>query len=84
VAARALRRPAAAGGGRRALANEPPLLLADEPTGQLDSGTGQSIMALIRATVDERGTTALVTTHDSAVLEVADRVLTLQDGQLVA
>jgi putative ABC transport system ATP-binding protein len=68
----------------RALATDPPLLLADEPTGQLDSVTGESIMRLIRATVDARGTTALVATHDSAVLDVADRVLTLDAGRLVA
>jgi putative ABC transport system ATP-binding protein len=67
----------------RALAHDPPLLLADEPTAQLDSKTGQSIMHLLRATVDARETTALVTTHDAAVLDVADRVLTLRDGRLV-
>jgi putative ABC transport system ATP-binding protein len=67
----------------RALANDPALLLADEPTGQLDSVTGQSIMRLIRATVDARGMTALVATHDSAVLDLADRVITLQDGRVL-
>jgi putative ABC transport system ATP-binding protein len=67
----------------RALAHDPALLLADEPTAQLDSKTGQSIMHLLRATVDARETTAVVTTHDAAVLEVADRVLTLRDGRLV-
>ena len=53
----------------RALANDPPLLIADEPTGQLDSETGRSIMDLLRALVDARGMTALVATHDA----VADR-----------
>jgi putative ABC transport system ATP-binding protein len=66
----------------RALANEPALLIADEPTGQLDSETGRSIMELIRAVVHARGMTALVATHDPALMEVADRTLTLRDGRL--
>ena len=67
----------------RALANEPRLLIADEPTGQLDSDTGQAIMDLLRAVVDARGTTALVATHDPSLMGRADRVLTLRDGRLV-
>jgi putative ABC transport system ATP-binding protein len=67
----------------RALANEPTLLIADEPTGQLDSETAQSIMDLLRALVRARGMTILVATHDAALLGHADRVLTLRDGQLL-
>lgn len=67
----------------RALANEPELLIADEPTGQLDSETGRSIMELLRAVVRDRRVTALVATHDPALLDLADRVLTIRDGQLV-
>jgi len=67
----------------RALANEPDLLIADEPTGQLDSETGRSIMDLLRAVVHARGMTALVATHDPALIDLADRVLVLRDGQLV-
>lgn len=67
----------------RALANEPELLIADEPTGQLDSETGRSIMELLRAVVRDRRVTALVATHDPVLLDLADRVLTLRDGQLV-
>jgi putative ABC transport system ATP-binding protein len=67
----------------RALANEPTLLIADEPTGQLDSETAQSIMHLLRALVRARGMTILVATHDAALVGHADRVLTLRDGQLV-
>lgn len=67
----------------RALANDPKLLIADEPTGQLDSETGKSIMELLQAIVHARGMTALVATHDSALLDLADRVLTLRDGSLV-
>ena len=82
-------RPGALSGGQqqrvavaRALANDPPLLIADEPTGQLDSETGRSIMELLRALVDARGMTALVATHDASLIDRADRVLTLRDGRL--
>ncbi|WP_406075796.1 ABC transporter ATP-binding protein [Micromonospora sp. NBC_01638] len=67
----------------RALANEPDLLIADEPTGQLDSETGRSIMDLLRAVVHAQGMTALVATHDPALIDLADRVLSLRDGRLV-
>jgi putative ABC transport system ATP-binding protein len=67
----------------RALANDPDLLIADEPTGQLDSDTGRAIMDLLRAVVDARGTTALVATHDPSLIDRADRVLTLRDGRVV-
>ena len=63
----------------RALANRPRLLLADEPTGQLDSETGQRIMLLIRTVVRAEGVTAIVATHDPVMLEVADRVIELRD-----
>ncbi|HEX2045303.1 MAG TPA: ABC transporter ATP-binding protein [Gaiellaceae bacterium] len=68
----------------RALVNDPPLLLADEPTGQLDSENARTIMELIRDLVDTRGVSALVATHDPALLDVADRVIRLQDGRVVA
>jgi putative ABC transport system ATP-binding protein len=67
----------------RALANRPKLLLADEPTGQLDSETGRKIMALLRTVVQAEGVTAVVATHDPIMLEVADRVVELRDGVLV-
>jgi putative ABC transport system ATP-binding protein len=67
----------------RALACEPELLIADEPTGQLDSDTGRQIMRLLRTVVQSEGITALVATHDSALLELADDVLRLEDGRLV-
>jgi putative ABC transport system ATP-binding protein len=67
----------------RALVHDPRLLIADEPTGQLDSETGRSIMELLRAVVRSRGVTALVATHDPALLDLADRVLTLRDGRLL-
>jgi putative ABC transport system ATP-binding protein len=64
----------------RALAVRPDLLVADEPTGQLDSETGRQIMRLLRTVVQTEGITALVATHDSALLELADSVLRLEDG----
>jgi len=67
----------------RALANRPKLLLADEPTGQLDSETGRKIMALLRTVVQAEHVTAVVATHDAIMLEVADRVVELRDGGLV-
>ena len=67
----------------RALANEPRLLVADEPTGQLDSGTGRAVMELVRTLVDERGVTAVVATHDPVLVALADRVVELSDGQAV-
>ena len=66
----------------RALANRPRLLLADEPTGQLDSETGHRIMILLRSIVRTEGVTAVVATHDPMMLDVADRVLVLHDGRL--
>ena len=66
----------------RALANTPRLLIADEPTGQLDRATGRSVMRLLRAIIAAEHVTALVATHDPAMVELADRVLTLRDGQL--
>jgi len=87
---RAEHRPAELSGGEqqrvaiaRALANRPRILLADEPTGQLDSETGHVIMALIRQVVRAEGVTAIVATHDPAMLDVADRVIELRDGVLI-
>ena len=67
----------------RALANRPQLLLADEPTGQLDSGTGQAVMALLRGIVRSEGLTAVIATHDPSLLDIADRVVELRDGRVV-
>ena len=67
----------------RALAGSPRLLIADEPTGQLDSETGLAIMALIRAVVEAEGMTAIVSTHDPVMIGLADRVLHVVDGRLV-
>jgi putative ABC transport system ATP-binding protein len=66
----------------RALVAEPRVLLADEPTGQLDSGTGAMVMELVRDLVHSRGVAAIVTTHDPELIARADRVLTLRDGRI--
>jgi putative ABC transport system ATP-binding protein len=68
----------------RALASRPSLLLADEPTGQLDRETGRQIMRLLQAVVQSEGVTALVATHDPAILDMADSVLHLVDGKINA
>ncbi|ROQ27071.1 putative ABC transport system ATP-binding protein [Streptomyces sp. PanSC19] len=67
----------------RALANDPDLIIADEPTGQLDSETGRSIMELLRAVVRSQSVTVLVATHDPHLIELADRVVELRDGRIV-
>ncbi|MGW3243436.1 ABC transporter ATP-binding protein [Streptomyces sp. NPDC001070] len=87
----AAQRPGEMSGGQqqrvaiaRALANRPALIIADEPTGQLDADTGRSVMELLRAVVHSEGVTALVATHDPQLLALADRVLELRDGHIVA
>jgi putative ABC transport system ATP-binding protein len=66
----------------RALAGRPQVLLADEPTGQLDSETGKQIMRLLRTVVQSEGVTALVATHDPNLIGIADSVLELEDGKI--
>jgi putative ABC transport system ATP-binding protein len=66
----------------RALVGNPPLVLADEPTGNLDSTNGESIIRLLRRLNEERGTTVLYSSHDPRIIAWADRVLSLQDGRI--
>jgi putative ABC transport system ATP-binding protein len=68
----------------RALANDPRLLLADEPTGSLDSDSTQRVLDLLEAVRDRRGMTLLVVTYDPIIGRRADRVLHMRDGRLVA
>ncbi|CAN5646489.1 ABC transporter ATP-binding protein [soil metagenome] len=91
LAGRANHRPHELSGGEqqrvaicRALAVRPKLLLADEPTGQLDSETGHTIMNLLRSVVREEAVTAVIATHDPLMLDIADRVVELRDGAIVA
>lgn len=66
----------------RAMANRPAVILADEPTGELDFETGMKVMELFREIVDHEGITVCVATHDPAVSEFGDTKIYLQDGQL--
>jgi putative ABC transport system ATP-binding protein len=66
----------------RALAGSPKLLIADEPTSQLDLETGRQIMRLLLTVVRSEGITALVATHDEALMDLADEILLLEDGQI--
>lgn len=68
----------------RALVNQPTLILADEPTGQLDSATGANIIQLLRQIADQPGVTVITASHDANIIEVADVVFNLQDGRLVS
>jgi putative ABC transport system ATP-binding protein len=67
----------------RSLVTRPTVLFADEPTGNLDSTTGMEILELLRASVDERGQTIVMVTHDLRAARFADRVLHLADGEIV-
>ncbi|WP_345761819.1 ABC transporter ATP-binding protein [Diaminobutyricibacter sp. McL0608] len=89
LAGHARQRPAELSGGQqqrvgiaRALACDPKVLFADEPTGQLDSVTGAAMMELLVGLVHSKGVAAVVTTHDPLLMARADRVLELHDGQL--
>ena len=91
LAEHARQRPGELSGGQqqrvaiaRALAASPRLLIADEPTGQLDAETGRSVMALLRGVVESEGVTALVSTHDPVMMELADRVVRIADGRVEA
>ena len=66
----------------RALVTQPALLLADEPTGNLDSSNGQQVVALLRRLVDEDQQTIVMVTHDTGVAAQADRLVRLRDGQV--
>jgi putative ABC transport system ATP-binding protein len=67
----------------RALVNDAPLLLADEPTGNLDSKTGEEVLHLMRELVKDHGRTIVMVTHDPKAAAYADRVITLSDGRIV-
>ncbi len=89
VADRANNLPDALSGGQqqrvavaRALANEPNLILADEPTAALDSHRGRQVMELFRKVAHERGAAVMVVTHDHRALDVFDRHLEMEDGEL--
>ena len=67
----------------RALVHQPKVVLADEPTAALDKHTGREVVDLLSQLAHEQGTTILLVTHDNRILDVADRILTMEDGKLV-
>ncbi len=86
---RFLHKPAELSGGQqqrvaiaRALANDPAIILADEPTGNLDSSTGEEIIDLLQKMSQERGVTIISATHDFKMLNVSDRVVWIRDGRI--
>ena len=66
----------------RALANDPPLILADEPTGNLDSRSGREVMDMLAGLAREENKAVVIVTHDPRIIDIADRVLWLEDGRL--
>ena len=89
IAEQAHKLPSALSGGQqqraaiaRSLANDPPLIVADEPTGNLDSQTADSVLALLAA-LARQGKTVLMVTHERDASAIADRVVTLSDGRIV-
>ena len=85
------RRPAELSGGQqqrvaiaRALVKEPQIVLADEPTANLDSETGEGLLELMRRLNRQLGSTFIFSTHDAMVMDYADRLVRLQDGRIVA
>jgi len=64
----------------RAMAHKPAILFADEPTAELDSGTGYAVMNLFKSLVDSEGVTVLMTTHDPNLMDMADRLYVIEDG----
>jgi ABC-type lipoprotein export system ATPase subunit len=91
LASRASHRPTELSGGEqqrvaiaRALVNEPAVVLADEPTGELDSTTSDTLMETLRDLNRERGVTMIIVTHDAGIAGATDRVVRLSDGRVVA
>lgn len=67
----------------RAIAHEPPVIFADEPTAELDSATGLQIMKIFKEIIEKHGVTIVMTTHDTGLLDIADCIYELEDGEIV-
>ena len=90
MAGRAVHRPDELSGGEQqrraiavALANDPPLILADEPTGELDSKTGREVLEIFKMMKEKQGKTLLIVTHDERIAKLSDRTVRMMDGQIV-
>ena len=90
MAQRAVHRPEELSGGEQqriaiavALANDPPLILADEPTGELDSKTGREVLEIFKMMKEKQGKTLLIVTHDERIAKLSDRTVRMMDGQVV-
>jgi putative ABC transport system ATP-binding protein len=88
---RAVHKPDELSGGEQqriglavALANDPPIILADEPTGELDTETGKQVLELLRVLRDKFGKTIIIVTHDLRIGHIADRVMTIVDGKITS
>ncbi len=66
----------------RALVNDPAIIMADEPTGNLDTKSGEEIMTLLKNLNKDRGTTLIIVTHDPEIAELTDRVISIRDGRI--
>ena len=91
LAEHALKRPDQLSGGQRqrvavarALANDPPVILADEPTGSLDSKSSEQVFSILRALVDRDGKTVIAVTHDLDLARRMDRRIVLEDGAIAS
>lgn len=67
----------------RALVSNPDIIFADEPTAALDKESGQTVVEMLKALGQQRGTTTVMVTHDNRILDLADRIITLEDGRVV-
>ena len=67
----------------RAIAHEPQIIFADEPTAELDSGTGLQIMKIFKELIEKQGVTIVMTTHDTGLLDIADCIYQIEDGEIV-